>query len=92
MIYKRLNAGHGEVEVAAKSIDWLDTPSPPCFLKLMILLGMKWFVLYQFISGDLEGVAAGCVRDTEGFRQGLKPIGCERFTPGLKPRPPKKGR
>src|SRR6266404_4761575 len=61
---------------------------------------MKLFVLYQFISVDLEGVGGGGVSAKKEPSSGAsarnrrtqktrKPIGCERFTPGLKPRPPK---
>src|SRR6266446_4512776 len=61
---------------------------------------MKWFVLYQIISGDFERVGAGRVSAGRRLSSGAsarnrrtqktrKPIGCERFTPGLKPRPPK---
>src|SRR5258708_3694365 len=60
---------------------------------------MKWFVLYQIISGDFEGVGVGVSAKKEPSsgasarnrrtQKTRKPIGCERFTPELKPRPPK---
>lgn len=34
----------------------------------MILLGMKWRVLYQIVSGDLEGVGGGQEVDSIGLR------------------------
>ena len=61
---------------------------------------MKWFVLYQIISGDFEGVGVGGFGEEKDFFRGFRqksadaktakaPLRCERVTPGLKPRPPK---